>query len=304
MASLPRFIVTRLLSVIAVVLTVTALTWLVIRLSRPEAYQGDPRSVPEQLWDYLQRVFLHYDFGISFDRQGQPVSAMITKAFPVDVARFAGALLIGPLLGIAAGAFCAARPGTIPARILEMLAAFFLIAPVYWVGLMLILTFGAGFGRIPIPFFETNIYVPFSQDPLTWARSLFVPWLVISAPLASVCLRMMRASMVDVLHEDYLRTATAKGLPAWTVLRRHALPAASSPVLTLAGTQMAVLFTNAVLVEQAFSLPGLFRYTPQAMTDGNFPLLLGMVIAGAVLVVVANMIVDIVHAWIDPRVRV
>src|SRR5439155_5160566 len=115
----------------------------------------------------------------------------------------------------------------------------------YWVGLMLILGFGKGFGLVPIPFFETNIYVPFSQDPLTWLRSLIVPWLVLGAPLAALCLRMTRASMFEVLDEDFLRTATAKGLPHRVVLRRHALPAASSPVFTLVGTQMATLFTNA-----------------------------------------------------------
>ncbi len=116
-------------------------------------------------------------------------------------------------------------------------------------------------------------------------------------------LRMTRAAMVDVQDEEYLRTAVAKGLPRGTVARRHALPAASSPVLALVGVNMATLVTNTVLVEHAFSIPGLFQGLTQAMTDGNFPLLQGMTIVTAAMVVVANLAVDVVQAAIDPRVR-
>jgi peptide/nickel transport system permease protein len=109
--------------------------------------------------------------------------------------------------------------------------------------------------------------------------------------------------MAEVLDEDYLRTAIAKGLRERQVTRRHALPAAASPALTLVGVNMATLVTNVVLIEHAFSIPGVFRYTTKAMEDGNFPLLQGMTIAAAVMVVGANLIVDVIHAWIDPTIR-
>ena len=303
MRSLPYFIFTRLLSVIAVVAAVTVITFLMLHLLRPEAWQGDPRSTIEQLADYVRGVFLHLDFGLSWERQRMPVSEHLRQGLPADISLLAGALVLGTIAGLAGGAVCATRPRTAAARVLEGLAAFFLCAPVYWVGLMLILTFGAGFGLIPIPFFQTNVYEPLSQDPVAWLRALIVPWLVLGAPLAALCLRMTRAAMTDVLDEDYLRTAAAKGLSGNAIARRHALPAAASPVFTLVGVNMATLVTNTVLVEHAFSIPGLFQGLTEAMEDGNFPLLQGMTIATAALVVVANLVIDVIHAWLDPRVR-
>ena len=301
--ALLRFLFTRLLSVLVVMLAVTAITFLMMHILRPESF-GDPRPLATKLFEYLERGFLHLDFGQSWDRQGSEVTDVVLAGLPADVSLMAGGLVLGTVAGTIAGAYCAARPGTLSTRVLEAAGAFFLIAPVYWVGLMLILTFGAGFGAIPIPFFETNVYEHPQDDLVDWFRALFVPWIVVGLPLAALCLRMMRTSMTDVLDEDYLRTATAKGLHETTVLRRHAGPAAASPVLTLVGVNMATMLTNVVLVEHAFSVPGVFRLTRDAMNDGNFPLLMGMTVAGAAMVVVANLVVDVVHAFIDPRVRV
>src|SRR3954451_5441024 len=301
---MPVYILSRLLAVLSVVLAVTVITFLMLHLLRPEAWQGDPRSTVHQLVDYVRGVFLHYACGASWDQQRRPVSEHLNEGLPADISLLAGGLLFGAVAGMAGGAVCAMRPRTLLARVLEALAAFFLCAPVYWVGLMLILTFGAGFGIIPIPFFKTNIYEPISQDAWAWLRSLFVPWIVLGLPLAALWLRMTRASMADVLDEEYLRTAQAKGLSDRAVARRHALPAAASPVLTLVGVQMATLVTNTVLIEHAFSIPGLFQDLNRAMDDGNFPLLMGMTIATATLVVLASLVVDVLHATLDPRVRV
>ena len=150
---------------------------------------------------------------------------------------------------------------------------------------------------------RTSSNEPISQDVGAWLHSLIVPWIVLGLPLAAVCLRMTRAAMTDVLEEDYLRTALSKGLSSAAVARRHALPAASSPVLTLVGVNMATLVTNTVLIEHAFSIPGLFQGLTQAMSDANFPLLQGMTIVTAAMVVVANLVVDVLQASLDPRVR-
>ena len=303
MQSFGRFLLTRLLSVAAVVVSVTVVVFLMLHILRPERFQ-DGRPLITQLLDYLNRVFLHYDFGRGWDKANHRVSDQLNQGLPADVSLLVGGLVVGGVLGTAGGAICAARPRTMIARALGAAAAFFIIAPVYWVGLMLILTFGAGFGKIPIPFFETNVYEPLWRDPVAWLQALAVPWLVLGLPLAALCLRMTRAAMTDVLHEDFLRTATAKGLAERDVMRRHALPAASSPVLTLVGVNMATMLTNIVLVEHAFSVPGIFRLTTDAMDDANFPLLMAMTVAAAVMIVVANLAVDVVHACIDPRVRV
>jgi peptide/nickel transport system permease protein len=301
--SLPVFILRRLVAVVAVVFAVTVITFLMLHLLRPESWRFDTRPLLTQLADYVKGVFLHWDFGLSWDNQGRPVSEALNTGIPADVSLLAGALVLGCVAGMAGGAVCATRPRSLAARALGALAAFFLCAPVYWVGLMLILTFGAEFGVFPVPGFRTNIYEPITQSPLSWLQSLVVPWIVLGLPLAALCLRMTRASMTDVLHEDYLRTAAAKGLGGAAVARRHALPAAASPVLTLVGVNMATLVTNLVLVEHVFSIPGVFRLTTTAMADGNFPLLQGMTVVAAALVVVGNLAIDVIHAVLDPRVR-
>ena len=299
---MPVFILTRLLSVVAVVLAVAVITFLTLHLLRPEAWAGDPRSLVTQLWDYLKGL-AHYDMGQSWDKQGRPVTEFLDSGVPADVSLLVGGLVFGTVTGMAGGVVCATRPGRWYSRVIEASSAFFLCAPVYWVGLMLILGFGADFGVIPIPGFVINQYEGLTQNPAKWLQALIVPWIVLGLPLAALCVRMTRAAMVDVLDEDYLRTALAKGLRERTVSRRHALPAASSPVLTLVGVNMATLVTNVVLIEHAFSIPGVFRFTTQAMDDGNFPLLQGMTLAAAVMVVGANLVIDVIHAVIDPTIR-
>ena len=134
-------------------------------------------------------------------------------------------------------------------------------------------------------------YTSFSDSPLGWAGSLLVPWLVLGLPLAGVCLRMMRASMHEVLHEDYLRTAMAKGVRPRTVVRRHAVPAAVAPVVTVSGVTMPLVVSNLVLIEQVFSVPGVFTGLKQSIA------------VAAALVAVAILATDVALAWLDPRVR-
>ena len=192
-------------------------------------------------------------------RGNREVEDLIRQGLPADLSLLAGGLAVGLLAGIAGGAYCAARPGTFPARALETAAALFMCAPVYVVALMLLLLFGAGLGMVISsgPAIPTS-YTTFRDSPLGWAGSLLVPWLVLGLPLAGVCLRMMRASMNEVLDEDYLRTARAKGLRMRTVVRRHAVPSAVAPVFSLTGVTMPIVVTNLVLIEQVFSVPGVF----------------------------------------------
>src|SRR4051794_1823726 len=142
--SLAKFIALRLLSVAGVVIMVTAITWLCIHLLRPEVFAGDPRSVPLQLWDYLERAFLHFDLGTSWRRDRAPVAGTLRKGLPADLALLAGGMAFGLLAGMAAGTYVGARPRTPLARMIETTAMVFLCAPVYVVGLTLLLSFGAG----------------------------------------------------------------------------------------------------------------------------------------------------------------
>ena len=177
-------------------------------------------------------------------------------------------------------------------------------APVYVFGLLLLLLFGAGLGMVvssglAIP----TSYTSFGESPLGWAGSLLVPWLVLGLPLAGVCLRMMRASMAEVLEEDYLRTARAKGLRMRTVVRRHAVPSAVAPVFSLTGVTMPIVVTNLVLIEQVFSVPGVFTGMRRGIAGGDFDLLFGLTAVAAGLVAVSSLVTELVLAWLDPRVR-
>ncbi len=301
-ASLGKFVVFRLLSVAGVVVMVTAITRLVIHLLRPEPFAFGERHLLVQLGDYLQRAFLHFDLGSSWERSRGPVADILRAGLPADLWLLGGGLAFGLATGIAAGAYVAAAPRSAPARAIETVSMIFLCAPVYVVGLSLLLLFGAGIAILGIGFIPLR-YVPFEESPLRWLGSLIVPWIVLGLPLAAVCERMMNSAMREVMNEEFVRTATAKGLSRPAVLRRHAVPAALAPVFTLAGVTVPVMVTNMVLVELTFSIPGVFENVRESMLEADFPVIQGTVIAAAFLVAIAGLVVDVALAWLDPRTR-
>ncbi len=301
--SIGKYVLSRLVSVMVVVVGVTALTWLAVNALRPDLRAGDDRLIFIGLADYLQAAFLHFDFGTSSTASNREIEELIRQGLPVDLSLLGGGLAVGLLTGIAGGAYCAARPGTFWARALETVAVLFMCTPVYVVGLALLLLFGAGLAMVQSGIYIPTSYTPFGDNPLRWAGSLLVPWLVLGLPLAGVCLRMMRAAMHDVLQEDYLRTAMAKGLRPRTVVRRHAVPSAVAPVFTLTGVTMPIVVTNLVLIEQVFSVPGVFTGMKRGIAAGDFDLLFALTAVAAGLVAVSSLATDVVLAWLDPRVR-
>jgi peptide/nickel transport system permease protein len=299
-----KFVLGRVISVAIVVVAVTGLTWLAVNALRPDLRAGDDRFILVAFADFLQRAFLHFDFGVSRTAGNREVQDLIRQGLPADLSLLAGGLAIGLVAGIAGGAICAARPRSFLARALETVAVLFMCAPVYVVALMLLLLFGAGLGLvvqsgIAIP----TSYTPLRDDPLGWAGTLLAPWLVLGLPLAGVCLRMMRSAMHEVLDEDYLRTARAKGVRANRVIRRHAVPSAVAPVFSLTGVTMPIVVSNLVLIEQVFSVPGVFTGMRRGIAVGDFELLFGLTAVAAALVAVSSLATEVVLAWLDPRVR-
>jgi peptide/nickel transport system permease protein len=300
--SLGKLLVLRLLQVVGVVVMVTAVTWLCFRLLRPEFFAFDQRHLLVQLGDYMQRAFLHLDLGTSWEQPQPQVMDLVREGLPADLWLLAGGLAFGLGVGIAAGAYVGSRPRTAAARLIETVAMFCLCAPVYVTGLSTLLLFGAGIavsgvGVIPVK------YVPLAEDPLAWFGAMIVPWIVLGLPLAAMCERMMNSSMREVLHEEFVRTAYAKGLARRAVLRRHAVPAAVAPVFTLAAVTVPLMVTNMVLVELTFSIPGVFQNVRESMADADFPVIQGTVIAAAFLVAIATVVVDVALTWLDPRTR-
>ena len=197
--------------------------------------------------------------------------------------------MFGLASGIAGGAYCATRPRTKRARLLETSAALAMCAPVYVVGLLVLLLFGSGLGMVGFLAHIPTAYVSFSDSPTGWAGALLMPWIVLGLPLFGVALRMMRASMTEVLDEDYLRTASAKGLRPFTVVRRHAVPSAVAPVFSLMIVTMPVVVTNLVLIEQVYSIPGVFTGMRRGIATGDFDLLFALTAVAAAFVAIAGL---------------
>ena len=297
-----KFLVRRLVALAAVVVMVTLVTWICIHGLRPEAFAFDQRSTLEQLGDYLVQAFLHFELGNSWENNQPPVAGMLREGLPADLWLLAGGMAFGLLLGLAAGAYVGSRPREPLARGIEAVSMFFLCAPVYVVGLSLLLLFGTGIAVTGIGFVPLK-YVPFEESPIRWLGSMLLPWIVVGLPLAAVCERMMNSSMREVLHEEFIRTALAKGISNRRMLRRHAVPAAAAPVLTLAGVSVPVMVTNMVLVELTFSIPGMFQSFRSSMDNEDYPVIMGIVISAAVLVALGSLLVDLALAWLDPKTR-
>jgi len=290
----------RILGAAGVVLLVTSAVWLVLHLLRPEAFQGQEPLAPG-LVHFLRDAFLHFDLGIS-RWEHRPVADVLREGISADIQLLLGGVVVGLTAGIAGGVFCAARPDNVVAHGLHVVAMVAVCAPVYVVGLMTLLLFGSHIGQVAdlgIPL----TYTPFSESPSDWLASMIVPWLVVGFPLAGASLRIMRAQTIEVLGEDYLRTARAKGLNERDVLRHHAIRPAVAPVLSMAGATANVTLLNMVLVERAFSIPGVFQHLDAAMDTGDFPLLFGLTLVGAVIVCAGNLAADLALMIVDPRLR-
>jgi peptide/nickel transport system permease protein len=303
-----RFVLTRVAICAFVVLGAASLTFLTFRLLRPELYAGEPAPLPglaEFLWRLVQG-----DLGRSPEFGNRPVMDLLVQGLPTDLWLMGGGLVLGVLLGLAGGAVCGLRPRAARSRVLEAVALLALCAPVYWLGIQAIFWFSADVGRLPVPFLGgQGAWAPFGESPSRWLQGMLLPWIVLALPVAAACLRMLRATLPEVLDEDFVRTADGKGLRPRTIVRRHVVPVGAPPVLSLGGVLSAAMVGNAVLIEQVFNIPGVLRTLTNA-TGGvegggglDVPVLQGCVIAGATVVALAVLASEVVHAWLDPRVR-
>jgi peptide/nickel transport system permease protein len=298
------FAARRLMAAFLIAVAVSAITFVMLHVLRPESF-FDPRSLPVQLADYLWSAFTRFDLGQSYQPPFRPVGDLILERLEADISLFAGATVFGVVAGMAGGVVCACHPRSLRAHVLSFLATVAMCAPVYFVALMAILLFGRGIGVVVgIPIVDTGLYHPLFSNPIGWFGALLVPWMITGAPLAAVCLRLTAAGMRDVRDEEFIRTALGKGLSEQRVAVRHSLPAAAAPTISFAGAYSPLLVGNALLVEQVFNIPGVFRYTTGAIANGDFPLLQGMIVVGAVMVVLGNLAADLALARLDPRVRV
>ncbi len=254
-----------------------------------------------QYYDYMKALVLHFDFGYSYQYQSS-VKGMIFSRLPATISLAIGAAVIWLATGIMIGTISAVRRRSRFDRATMGAALVAISAPPYWLGLLVLFLFASDIGRFHV-FPGAGAYVPISQDAAKWFTALIMPWLVLAASFAAIYARLLRGNLIEVMSEDYIRTARAKGVPERKVIVRHGIRAAITPLVSAAGVDIGVLLGGVILVETVFSIPGIGRLSYDAILNGDLPMIQGTVLIGAFFIVIMNLIVDIAYAFIDPRVR-
>ncbi len=247
-------------------------------------------------------LLLHGNLGYSF-YHGQSVNSVLKSAFPITLSLVLGGAILWITMGVLSGILSAVRARSLADRMFTGLALFFYSMPTFVLGLLFLLFFYYELTIHGLALFPGSGYVPLTESPWGWFRSLILPWFTLALVSAATYTRLTRGSMLDVMGEDYIRTARAKGLSERRVIFRHSLRAALTPVVTQFGLDIGILLGGAVITESVFSLPGLGYTAVQAITQQDLPIIIGVVIVAAVAVVVANIAVDAFYAVLDPRVR-
>jgi peptide/nickel transport system permease protein len=255
----------------------------------------------EQYVIYMKNLVLHFDFGYSY-QNAVPVREEVFDRLPATMSLAFGGAVVWLLIGIPIGILSAVKKGSLTERLAMGGALLAISAPVYWLGLVSIYLFSKDIGKIPI-FDATGNYAPIGENPSQWFGSLVLPWLVLATAFAAVYARFMRSNLIEVLGEDYIRTARAKGLGERRVVFRHGVRAAITPIVTIFGLDIGILFGGAILTETVFNIPGIGRTVFDAISKSDIPLVQGTVLVGALAIILCNLIVDVLYAFIDPRVR-
>lgn len=323
------YILRRLLQAIPTVIGVTLISFLLMQLA-----PGDPvtlmtfnpsntaedrerlrhefcldRSIPEQylIWVFgdlegqcAQRGLVRGDFGTSFSER-QPVLKLITERVPATLELTGSALLVGLTVGMAVGLTSAIRRGSLYDNTSRFFSVLFDAIPSFWLGLILIMIFSVELGWLPV-----GGRAPLNDpDPTIFERLkyLLLPCLVLAATWVAVISRYMRAESLEVINQDYVRTARAKGLPDRAVYVHHVARNSLIPIVTIVGPAITALIGGAVVIERIFSWPGLGRLAVDAVSARDYPVVMGTVLISAILVILGSLLADVLLAVVDPRIR-
>ena len=235
--------------------------------------------------------------GYSFITQN-PVTPDLLDRLPVTMSLAAGAAVLWLIGGVSTGVLSALRKGSVFDRAAMSIALAGVSLPIFFTGLLSLSIFSYALGWFP----PGGSYVPLQQNPAEWAYHLVLPWVTLAFLYAATYARLTRAGMLETMNEDYVRTARAKGLPERTVVTKHVMRSTLTPIVTIFGLDLGLLLGGAILTESAFSLPGIGKYAVDAIEANDLPKVLGVTLLASIFIIMANLVVDVVYAVIDPRV--
>lgn len=310
-----RFVARRLLYSLVVLLGVAVVVFALVHLVSgdpvrialgtrytPEAYDalrsasGLDRPIIEQFFGYLGSA-LTGDLGVSF-RNGDPVTVTLLDRLPATVSLGVVGIVIALLIALPAGIWAALREGRASDVIVRVTSQFGVSIPDFWLGILLIGLFASTLGWLP-----TSGYRPLIDDPAGWLRHIILPGLTVGLVAAAIMTRYIRSAVLEVASMGYVRTARSKGLPPRVVTLRHTVRNALIPILTVTGIQLATILGGVIVVEVVFAWPGLGRLVFNAVAARDYPLIQGAVLLIAALFLLINLIVDVLYAVVDPRIR-
>lgn len=283
-----------------------------LELMTAENQVSDPATVEllkktyglnDPVWLQLAKyvwALLHLDFGFSY-RQNLPVIDAIAVHLPATLLLMVSSLTLALVVGVAAGVVAAMKVRTVWDTVVSVAAMFFFAAPSFWLGIMLIVLFAVKLGWMPVGGMVT---IGSGGGVLDILHHLVLPTLALGLFYAAIYARVMRASMLEVAQLDFVRTARAKGLSRNRVTLSHVLRNALLPVVTILGVQMGTVLAGSVVIESVFSWPGVGSLLFDSVSSRNYPVVLGIMVLGSLVVIAANIVVDLVYMWLDPRIEI
>jgi peptide/nickel transport system permease protein len=261
---------------------------------------GLDRPPLEQYASYMGDVFTNFDFGRSYVSSAE-VRPLILSRLPNTLFLIVGAVVVWLAVGLTVGTISAVRRGSVLDRLAMGSALIAISAPVYWLGLVVLFLFSDDIGRFPL--LPGSGAYESAEGFLAKCEAMIMPWCVLATAFAAVYARLLRANLVEVLGEDYIRTARAKGLRERRVIVRHGIRSAITPVVTVLGLDIGILLGGAILTESVFNIPGVGRLAFDAIQRGDLTMIQGTTLFFALGVCLMNLIVDIAYGFLDPRVR-
>jgi len=275
------------------------------RVREVEKVLGLDQPVYVQYWRFLKRLVVDRSLGESFINR-QSVNGEILRAAPITASLVFGAMILVLMLAIPLGIFSALKPRSLLDRAAMTYVLIGISLPSFWIGLVLSYIVGYRLGLTPIAGYCEVVSVPEAAvcgGFTDWAYHMILPWLTLAIVVAGTYVRFVRAEVMETMTQDYVRTARAKGAPEHQVMRSHILRNAMLPVVTMIGMDIGLLLGGSIFIETVFGLPGLGRTAFEAIGNYDLPTLQGVVIFGAIAIILFTLFVDLLYAWIDPRIR-